>query len=43
MTASEECSQIASLSKLYQLFLKVHKELFTNCSTAVESVENRKE
>ena len=42
MTALREYSQIASLSKLCQLLLKVHKELFTNHSTAVESVENRK-
>ena len=43
MTASEECSWIASLSRLCQLLLKVYKELFMNCSTAVKPPENRKE
>ena len=42
MTALRECSQIASLSRLYQLLSKVYKELFTNNSTTVESVKNRK-
>ena len=42
MTVSEECSWIASLSRLCQLLLKVHKELFMNHSTAVESVKNKK-
>ena len=42
MTALREYSQIVRLSKLYQLLLKVYKELFKNCSTAVKSVKNRK-
>ena len=42
MTVLRECSQIASLSRLCQLLLKVYKELFTNYSTAVKSVKNRK-
>ena len=42
MTVSEECSWIASLLKLCQLLLKIYKELFINCSTAVKFVETER-
>ena len=42
MTALREYSWIADLSELCQLLLKVHKELFLNCSTAVKPSEDRK-